>query len=274
MKHLVCIDTTLRFLDVCKPITSEADASWKDLGATLLQDGHPVAFASVALIPTGQCYVKIEHEIPASIFGVEQFHTYIFGHTFAVKSDHKPLRQIKLEDASVILHRMLLCLWNYDFIINYHHGREMLVVNALSCYAPPYALEICHEIVINHVHITPQKRTEFQTAITNDPLHSFTDTILAGLLEDINDVPHPHHQNHENCDVLTVEDGLILYGEALVLTPREREKVLQAIHKGHLGITKWQYCAGQCVYWPGINVDIKCTVKTYATCQHCNPQEP
>ena len=69
---------------------------------------------------------------------------------------------------------------------------------------------------------------------------------------------------------MTVEDGLILKGEALIIPPLEREKILQAIHKGHMGITKCQYHARQCVYWPGINEDIRKMVEACSTC----PQEP
>ena len=70
---------------------------------------------------------------------------------------------------------------------------------------------------------------------------------------------------------MTVEDGLILKGEALIIPPLEREKILQTIHKGHLGITKCQYHARQCIYWPGIYEDIK---KMVETCQCHHPQEP
>ena len=130
----------------------------------------------------------------------------------------------------------------------------MLEVDALSCYASPL------DIIKNHVHITPQEKTEFQATIHDDPLLcSLVGTTLASWPEDINDAPHPLCTYHAHCDALTVKDGLILHGEALVIQ-REREKVFQAIHEGHLGITKCQYHAEQFVYWPGINSDIKCTV--------------
>ena len=83
--------------------------------------------------------------------------------------------------------------------------------------------------------------------------------------------PLPYHHAH---DVLTVEDGIILCGEALVIPPSERDKVLQSIHIGHQGISKCQYCACQCIYWPGINQDIKHAVEACATCQCHHPQEP
>ena len=54
IKQLVYKDTTLWYFDVQKPFTVQVDASKKGLGATLLQNGHPVAFASKALTPTEQ----------------------------------------------------------------------------------------------------------------------------------------------------------------------------------------------------------------------------
>ena len=55
---------------------------------------------------------------------------------------------------------------------------------------------------------------------------------------------------------MTIGDGLILNGEALIIPPLKREKILHAIHKGHMGIT------------------IRKMVEACPTCQcHC-PQEP
>ena len=41
-----------------------------------------------------------------------------------------------------------------------------------------------------------------------------------------------------------------------------------------MGITKCQYHARQCAYWPGINEDIRKMVEACPTCQHHCPQEP
>ena len=73
---------------------------------------------------------------------------------------------------------------------------------------------------------------------------------------------------------LSVEDGLILCGEAIIVPPGERRKVLEQIQQGHLGVSKCQYRARQCVYWPGINQDIKRFVEACPTCQRHRPQEP
>ena len=109
----------------------------------------------------------------------------------------------------------------------------------------------------------------------SDPtLCALVEMIFSGWPEDIHDVPKdlcPYHHAH---DVLPVEDSSILHGEALVIPPLERDKVLQSIHEGHQGISKCQYHTCQCVYWPSINRDIKCAIEACATCQHHHPQEP
>ena len=278
VKQMVCKDTTLRYFDANKSVVIQVDASQKGLGAALLQDGCPVAFASKALTPVEQRYANIEREMLACVFGAERFHTYVFGRSFTIESDHKPLEQISLKnlaDAPARLQRMLLRLQNYDVKIAYKPGREMVVADTLSRYAPLIAPEVALDLAIHHVHITPEKKKVFQKCIQEDPLlRSLAETILAGWPEDITDLPNALRPYHDHRNILTVEDGLILRGEALIIPPPEREKVLASIHEGHMGISKCQYRARQCVYWPGINADIKRMVEACATCQRHRPQEP
>ena len=71
VKSMICKDTTLWYFDVCKPVTDQVDASQKGLGAALLQDGHPVAFASKDFTPVEQHYANIEHELLTCVFRAE-----------------------------------------------------------------------------------------------------------------------------------------------------------------------------------------------------------
>ena len=52
IKEAVISDTTLRYFDPSLPVTIQVDASQVGLGAALLHDGKPVAFASKALTKT------------------------------------------------------------------------------------------------------------------------------------------------------------------------------------------------------------------------------
>ena len=73
------------------------DASSRGLGAVLLQNNKPIAFASKSLSDTEQRYANIERELLAVVFGCERFHTYVFGKQVTIESDHKPLETIQLK---------------------------------------------------------------------------------------------------------------------------------------------------------------------------------
>ena len=50
----------LEFYDAHKPVTLQVDASKTGIGAVVLQDGKPVAYASKALTGTQEAYTQIE----------------------------------------------------------------------------------------------------------------------------------------------------------------------------------------------------------------------
>ena len=110
---------------------------------TLLQNNKPIAFASKALTNAEHRYMNIEREMLAIVFGAEQFHTYIYGRSFTIESDHKPLESISrknLADMPAWLQCMMLCLQGYDLTIHYCPGKEMVIPDTLSRFSPSQAL--------------------------------------------------------------------------------------------------------------------------------------
>uniref|UniRef100_A0A803JCG3 Gypsy retrotransposon integrase-like protein 1 n=1 Tax=Xenopus tropicalis TaxID=8364 RepID=A0A803JCG3_XENTR len=77
IKKLVTAQPVLRYYDVNEEVTVQCDASEKGLGATLMQQGQPVAFASRTLSPTEQRYAQIEKECLAIVFGCQKFDQYL-----------------------------------------------------------------------------------------------------------------------------------------------------------------------------------------------------
>ena len=169
------------------------------------------------------------------------------------------------------------CYSDFRIMISqwFHPGEEMVIADTLSRYLPEDTPEILLDISVNHVYINAEKKWDYQLTIKDDPLLSaLADTIIAGWPDDIKDVLKALWPYHGQRDSLTVEDRLILCGEAIIVPPGERKKVLEQIHQGHLDTSKCQYRARQCVYWPGINKDIEQLVEACATCQRHRPQEP
>ena len=105
------------------------------MGAALIQDNRPIAFASKTLTDVETRYANIERECLSVVFGLEKFHTYIYGHHITIYNDHKPLEMIQkkpIHTAPPHLQRMLLRLQKYDYNIVYRPGKEMTLANRLS----------------------------------------------------------------------------------------------------------------------------------------------
>ena len=105
----------------------QCDASDTGLGATLLQNGQPVAYASRYLTDTERNYTQIEKELLTIVFGAGKFNRYTYGRKVFVESDHKLLEVIyqkPLVAAPKRLQRMLLRLQKYVLEIYFKPGQH------------------------------------------------------------------------------------------------------------------------------------------------------
>ena len=132
-----------------------------------------------------------------------------------------------------------------------------------SCPGPDLPLDIA----IHHAHLSPDQMEAFQQAFMSDAeMCALVDIIITGWPDDIKEVPHPvcpYWQCHET---FTIEDGLVLCGESLIVPPSERERILHQLHQFHQGITKSQLLMHGCIFWPGINKAIEEVVCQCETC--------
>ncbi|GBM08981.1 hypothetical protein AVEN_90386-1 [Araneus ventricosus] len=95
--------------------TISVDASQYGLGAVLLQEDHPIAYASSSLTETQQRYSQIEKELLAIVIGFKKFHYYAYGTKFVIETDHKPLVKI-LYIADALSRNPLKCHEDTSFL--------------------------------------------------------------------------------------------------------------------------------------------------------------
>ena len=79
LKNAVASTPVLRYYNLQEEVTLQCDASQSGLGAAVMQNGQPVAYASQALTPAETRYAQIEKELLAIVFACNRFETYIYG---------------------------------------------------------------------------------------------------------------------------------------------------------------------------------------------------
>ena len=172
----------------------------------------------------------------------------------------------------------MLCLQGYDFTIRYCPGKEMVIPDTLSWFSPWPGPDLPLDTAIHHARIMPDHKEAFQQAFINDPkMQALANLIITGWPEDIKEVPHPLCPYWQHRETLTVEGSLVLWGEALIIPPAERERVLHQLHQFHHGITKSQLLACGSFFWPGINKAIEelvCQCEAYTQFQSQNAAAP
>ena len=73
LKKAVMSIPILHYYNLQEEVTHQCDASQFGLGAALLQNGQPVAYASRALTDAETCYVQVKKELLAILFACEHF---------------------------------------------------------------------------------------------------------------------------------------------------------------------------------------------------------
>ncbi len=136
VKEYLIKASVLAYYDITKEVTIQCDASETGLGAVLLQNDQPIAYASRALTDTETRYAQIEKELLAIVWATNKFDQYILGRDIVhIESDHQPLKAIfakPIHKSPKRLQRVLMALQNYTLDIQYKKGSLMWISDTLS----------------------------------------------------------------------------------------------------------------------------------------------
>jgi hypothetical protein len=284
LKQLLCETPLLRYYDESKDLTLSVDASSKGLGATILQEGRPIAYGSRALTKSECNYSQIEKELLAIVWGCKQFYDFVAFRPVMVESDHKPLESIMkkpLYKTPLRLQNMLISLQHFDLVVTYKKGKELYIADTLSrAYLPEVdTIQVEGPLEVNLVKqqtpISSEKFEIFKEETCKDPeLSVVTRVVMEGWPDQIKNCPNEAKPYFTIRSELTVVDG-VLFKDAKIVVPKTlRNEMLSKIHESHQGIVRCKQRGRECLYWPGMMSQIHDLVSQCSTCkQYANYQQ-
>ena len=287
LKETLSTRPVLRFYDVTKAVKIQCDASQYGLGACLLQENQPVAYASRALTITERNYSQVEKELLSVVFACEKFHQYVFGKDITVQNDHKPLLGIMkkpLSKASPRLQRLQMKLSGYRVQLEWLSGSKMVIADMLS--RAPVGMaeqtlqddEVLIHTLVENLPISAVRIGEMKEATREDTtLQDLKDTVMKGWPRYKRNTPLSIRPYWPIREEINVREEMLFRGDRIIIPYKMRSEMLDIIHESHLGIAKCKARANQVVYWPGMSKDIEEKVEKCSTCltyRQSNVKEP
>ena len=275
MKSALITHPVLSFYDPVKQHKISNDASKDGIGSVLLQletDGwHPVHYGARSLTKAEKSYAPIEREALGILYGATKFHQYIFGKSFLMETDHRPLVSIfegYLNAAPARIQCIMLKLQKYDFKITWVPRKYIMLADSLSKCAPPSNSDQTNEIsdvldlyvneVIEQIPVSDEIWNKLRQETLSDP-------VLGSLKHDIEEGTLKGHFRSLG-GRLHILKGVVFYSQRIFVPSSMRAEMITRVHEGHLGIEKNKRRARMCIYWPGMNKDIENVVNACDTC--------
>ena len=212
-------------------------------------------------------YAPIEGEALAVVEALSKARFFVLGCSdLQVVVDHKPLLKIfgdqHLNDISnPKLRNLKEKTLPYRFRMVHIQGVRHKAADALSRNptGDPKQLVLNDDIADASSVTTPLQvvTTDRVRVASSTELHDLTEMIESGFPNAAGDMPGHLRHFFRFRDQLATADGVILYGDRIVIPPSLQKEVLNALHSAHQGVTSMLSRADTSVFWPGITADIQ-----------------
>ena len=122
--------------------------------------------------------------------------------------------------------------------------------------------------------LTDKRIEELRTATAaDDMMQQLTSVIKQGWPESKEQLPKQLIPYFDVRDTLTIQDGIVLKGERLVIPPSMRHDIKQRLHASHLGKDSMLRRAREVIYWPGLTHDVQQLAESCDICQSLSPRQ-
>ena len=207
---------------------------------------------------------------------MKKFQTYLEGRHFTLVTDHQPLKYIMDPGkavpvtAAARIQRWCLFLGALSYSIEFRDTKQHANCDGLSRLPQPSTpadkpdeVEMFQTTVVEALPVTEQ---ELRMQTRRDPVLSrVLELVQSGWQgTDVHPelIPYAHRGNE-----ITIHHGVLMWGSRIVVPAKLRERVLETLHEGHIGMVKMKGLSRGFVWWPNIDKDIEGTVRNCEGCQ-------
>ena len=232
-----------------RSIIVSCDASPYGIGAVLahvMDDGSekPVCHISLTLSPAERNYAHIKKEGLAIVFAVKKLHQYLYGQSFSIITDHKPLLGLFGQNkpipplAAAHVQRWALLLSAYNYVLEYKPGANHANADCLSRLPLKADSSDCsnNESTIHMMDLVQAPLTSADVK-----LHTSRDPVMSKVLELIYNgwkvnreiKLQPYFSRRDQ-----LSNQCLLWGSRVIIPTALRPKLLEQLHQSHPGITR------------------------------------
>ena len=285
-------ETTLAYFQPSLETELLVDASPTGIGAILTQKENStnatprvICYSSRTLSEVEKRYSQIEREALAIMWGCEKYHLYLYGKSFSVVTDHKPLVKIFNDPAHQPpprIERWILKLQPYEFTVEYRPGEDN-PADYLSRHPDSTTKQSRREEKVVEEYINYVFTNAVPKALTQEEIMIATkeDATLQAVVLALNTGQWYNVQSSNVIDMATFNalarvktdltianaGNTLLRGTRIVIPQSLQRRVVRLAHEGHQGIIKTKKLLREKVWFPGIDKLVEECVAECIPCQ-------
>ena len=184
------------------------------------------------------------------------------------------------------MQQMMLKLLDYQFKVTYKKGKELHVADTLSRAAlkdsnpfgsqqsDVFRMELV-EMDLKPSNVTADTLERIRSETSKDPVLSILNSVtVTGWPDKRKSVPEEIRGFWSYRKKITADNGVLFKPDQVIVPSSLRVETLRKIHKAHQGSDSSTRRARECLFWPGMQSDIRETCLSCGICSQYKAERP